>query len=526
MKVAHISSTDLRGGAGRAAYGLHRDLSSIGIESKMLVRNKYSKDPDVFESSKEPKFYAKIRKLLNKLYINQHRTPEWNTLFTIPWPGNDVSNHEILNKADIIHLHWIWEFQSVVTISKLFKLGKPIVWTFHDQRAMTGGCHFTSNCTRYQTVCYDCPQLINNQFDVSHAIMKDQIDQWPAELCTIICPSNWMAACARSSRLWKKSRIETVPYSVNTETYKPFDKIGCKTKLGLKTESKYILFGAHQGNEIRKGYHLLIEALEICHKDEWFINEISKEKIIFLCFGIPNSEITSRFKFIKSLGYISDESELAVAYNACDFFILPSIEDNLPNTVLESLSCGTPVIAFETGGVSDMVIDGETGWLASKGDSNQLAKKILDAAHGDVDSSSQRKACRSHIERKFSNINQASKLRSIYEDLMKNKNIIFNNIKNREPFEDINLDPGKHTGDVLLKIFRIIAHMNISAINKIESRSCAKFCCALKRNLNGTNYPFDHNQFISLLKNANQKSNELIFSVIFRFRSLLSKFIY
>jgi glycosyltransferase involved in cell wall biosynthesis len=405
----------------------------------MLVRNKHSNDPKIFEAPYSNSFAFRYGKIVQKHYIDQHRTHQWNTLFSLAWPGVDIQMHELILDADIIHLHWIWNFLSTTSIASLMSLGKPLVWTFHDQRAMTGGCHFTATCSRYTSNCNGCEQLTSDPCGLTSSALADQAYLWQQHAVAVVGPSNWMAYCARRSMIWKKSRIEVIPYSVDTEAFDHLNKIECRRQLGLVTECQYVLFGAHQGNEIRKGFQVLIQAVNSCCNDTWFSKQINEKRIRFLCFGKPSEDILECSVPIHSLGYINDKNMLALAYNAANFFIHSSTQDNLPNTVLESMSCGTPVLAMDVGGIPDMVEDGLTGWLISPHDHSGMAAKIIEILKHPEQAFAMSSNCRRHILDKFTNDIQASKYNDLYNDLIKNNKSKYDHLQ-KNNFISLNTD--------------------------------------------------------------------------------------
>lgn len=419
MRILHVSSTDIVGGAGRAAYRLHQGLVAAGFHSSMLVSEKHSDDDGVAMVPRGEDFATGCGGLAQRHYIHDQRSQHWNTHFSLAWPGVDLCGHPSVREADIIHLHWLWDFQSASTLAGLMNLGKPVVWSFHDQRAMTGGCHYSAGCAGYETGCESCPQLKADPAGLTAAALADQMQSWRRDEVTVIGLSHWMADCARRSLIWRDSRIEVIPNAVETESFVPGDKAECRRRLGIPEHVRCVLFGADFGEEIRKGFRGLMRAVSRCLDDPWFASELRQGRIRFICFGNPDPQAVSGPVPIHALGYLTNDADLATAYSAADFFVLPSLEDNLPNTVLESMSCGTPVLALDVGGARDMVIEGRTGWLVPPADEARFTAAILEILRDPSKAHAMAAACRGHVLSGFSQALQAQRFGGLYEDLIR-----------------------------------------------------------------------------------------------------------
>ncbi len=422
MKILHINTYDITGGAARAAYRLHRGMIQIGEESWMLVNQKASMDDSVF--SVIPKKSGNrfgdeyiLRKVIQGRHIRANRTDISNTLFSLPYPGYDLSTLPLVKSVDLINLHWVADFQSTFTLNKLFAMNKPIVWTFHDQWAFTGGCHYSAGCEEYRKNCECCWQLSDDPFNLTAAILRDKQFLFKGANLTVVAPSRWMGACARKSTLFKNVPVKVIPYSLESDIFKPMPKEEAKKYLGLPPETAVLLFGAEYSVEKRKGFRELMKAIQSCMSDPVFRKRTDEDTIRILCFGHPNKALKTADIPITSLGYLKSDAEIRQAYSAADIFVLPSLEDNLPNTMLESMSCGTPVVAFNTGGFPDVIIDDVTGRLVPIGDAHQLGKAILSLMFEPDKRKIMSRNCRKAIENGYSLPMQARRYQKLYQEL-------------------------------------------------------------------------------------------------------------
>ena len=423
MKILQISTYDFAGGAGRAAYRLHKGLREIGQDCRMLVKHKDTNDDFVFriapqdrKENNNQEFFLDV--VIQGQYINCHRTDISNTMFSLPYPGYDLSRLSMVREADIINLHWVTQYQSPLTIHSLFSLGKPVVWTLHDQWPFTGGCHYAAGCQKYRKNCEACPQLADDPFGLPGAVLDDNLKLFHEACLTIVTPSRWMGACAKESKLFRNLRVEVIPNSLETDVFFPLPKVKAKESLGLSIDTVTLLFGAEYGTEKRKGLRQLGEAIDFCLRDNAFQRLVKRDKIKMICFGNIGNELSAIGIPVISLGYLKTEEKARTAYSAADVFVQASLEDNFPNTMLEAMSCGTPVVAFDVGGMPDLVKSGATGELAPLGDTKQLGNVILSLIFDSDRRKSMGKECRRQIEKGYGLDVQASGYLKLYEGLI------------------------------------------------------------------------------------------------------------
>lgn len=366
MRVVHLSTADVRGGAARSAHRLHRALLDAGIESRMLVLNRYSTDKEVTRANVDigaP--LLREARWGQKYFIDANRTEKTNSYFSLPLPGFDLASNALVQSSDILHLHWFTGFLSPESVNRLQRLGKPVFWTLHDQRAFTGGCHFSDGCLGFENECGNCPQLDEGGLRVARAALMESKQSIDLSRVDIICPSKWMANLARRSSLFGSANIFTIPYCVDTEKFKPHDKTEARARLGIDAEKICLLFGADNCAEKRKGFHLLRTCFE----------SLDPNKYQFLAFGDDQGVFSHLPITVRSFGRIHSDQELKVLYSAADAFLLPSSEDNLPNTMLEAMACGTPIIGFAIGGLVDVVTP-KVGILANTCDGKAFASAV------------------------------------------------------------------------------------------------------------------------------------------------------
>ncbi|WP_411273487.1 glycosyltransferase family 4 protein [Daejeonella sp.] len=377
MKILHLNTYAGNGGAGKASLRLSKALQKQGIQSEVAVNFLFKSNPQVHNLSKG--FFFKwltavgilLERLANKIFVKHLPIP-----FSIPLWGKNISSREILESVDLIHVHWInHAFLRPQDLAKLARLNKPIVWTFHDSNAFTGGCHVRYSCDHYELECGNCPVLKNsNPNDLSHRIWKQKSEAYKQINFTIVAPSRWMAESVSKSKLLKSRPKINIPNTLDTGIFKPFSQAESRKILGL-SPGKFILMSGFMPSrkDQHKGTSYLIEGLET------FANEhhLEIENIELVIFGNRDTRNLPEFPFKTTfLGTISNEDRLAICYNAADVFLAPSLEDNLPYTVLECLACGTPVVAFNTGGIPDMVEHKINGYLAEHRSSADLAAGI------------------------------------------------------------------------------------------------------------------------------------------------------
>ena len=418
LKIVHLNTYDGNGGAGRACLRLSDALNANGVESKVLAYYKFGENPKITNLSAG--FFAKLKAVFNimaerylaKIFVKAVKTP-----FSLQWFGKSLINRKELKDADIIHLHWVNHgFLSPKFLAELDLLDKPIVWTFHDSNAFTGGCHVRYSCENFHKQCGNCPLLkFEGKDDISHKNWLRKQKAYSELNFHIVAPSSWMAKSVKESSLLGMRTVDVIPNTIEIDVFKPYVKAEAKKILKIPSNHFVIMSGFMPSkNDKHKGTQYLIEALnELASRPE-----IPKNEIELVIFGNKDTKDMPEFPFKTTfLGTINKDDHLAKSYAAADVFVLPSLEDNLPNTVMESLACATPVVAFKTGGIPDMVKHLENGYLAKYQSATDLADGI-EWLFLHEDRESVQKEARRTILNQFSPTVVANKHEELYQTLI------------------------------------------------------------------------------------------------------------
>lgn len=415
MKVVHISSTDIAGGAARAAYRIHTALVGAGVDSWMLVQEKYGDDPRVMgPSTNFKKALNKVRPYVEPMFLKiVGQSP--TSAFTSAWlPSSTLSALARLT-PDIVHLHWICDGQ--MAIEQLRHLARPVVWTLHDMWPMTGGCHYAGACAGYRRQCGHCPILTSNSDrDRSRRGMNRKSRAYSALNLTLACPSQWMHQCARQSALFANTPAVTVPYSLDTTVYAPSDSALARTKLRLPaTERLLMLSASDPARDRRKGAHVLLEAVALLHKRNPTLATGLSIAIVGCREGLQQGACPVPIHY---LGRMTDDLALATCFAAADIVVAPSLEDNLPNTIMEALACGRPVIGSKVGGIPDLITSGHNGMLVPPGNADGLATALAECLTSPAQLERMGQNARSMAASRYSPSTAASAYHGIYRQIM------------------------------------------------------------------------------------------------------------
>ena len=414
MKIASLSTFDNQGGAARAAYRLHQGLNQIDVESWILCQSKFSQDPKVMgakTSSGIEQAKTGLRLTLDQLPLKRYKRKS-KQLFSPHWLPSDIGDRVARLNPDLLNLHWI--SAGYLKIEALAKFKQPLVWTLHDMWSFTGGCHYNEDCDKYTANCGACPILgSNKEADLSRQIWQRKHKSWQDLNLTIVTPSRWLGDCAKSSSLFGDRRVEVIPYGLDLETYRPIDRATARKLLKLPQDKQLVLFlSLNATSDRRKGFQLLQPALQQ-------LSQSGQNELELMVVGASQPENPPELGFkAHYLGIMRDALTLALAYSAADVFVAPSIQDNLPNTVLEAIACGTPCVAFKIGGMPDMIEHQANGYLASPFETEDLARGIGWVLEDGDRLQNLSTFARSKAEREFALEIQARRYQTLYREIL------------------------------------------------------------------------------------------------------------
>lgn len=364
MRVLIINTSERIGGAAVAANRLMESLKNNGIKAKMLVRDKQTDQISVVELKRSWKLVWKF--LWERIIIWKANCFKKNNLFSVDIAntGTDVTVLPEFQQADVIHLHYINQgMLSLKNLRKIFASGKPVVWTMHDMWPCTGICHHARDCENYHTQCHNCRYLYKEggKKDIAYRVYKKKKELYRNAPVTFITCSQWLKEQAMKSGLLTGKVIQNIPNPINVNLFKPRDKNLAREKCGLPPDKKLLLFGSVKITDKRKGIDYLIEACRILAEKY----PEMKDKLGVVVFGNQSSRLESMLPFpVYAQNYVSDEKEIVHIYNAVDLYVTPSLEENLPNTIMEAMACGVPCVGFHVGGIPEMIDHLHNGYVA------------------------------------------------------------------------------------------------------------------------------------------------------------------
>lgn len=360
-----ILATYTEGGAGIAAVRLAKGLRQQGVDCSVI-----SFSPRMHPSDYKMELSQEQQVLYDKsLSLDKNHTHEGSTFFSNQmYPSLEKSQVEFLRHFDVINLHWIQLFLSVEVIEYILSFGKKVIWTLHDMAPLTGGCHYSNGCLGYTNDCSECPQLDSKVNNYPQQVLSEKMKRWQSDNLTIVSPSQWLADCAKQSQVFRNTPVKVIRNGLDTDVFVPTGKEHARSFFNLPQDKKILLFTCQSHGERRKGFK---ELMEVAHK----LAE-KRDDLHVLMFGHESEETKKLPIPYTALGHINEEWKLAVGYSAADVTLLPSLEDNLPNVILESSACGTPVVAFDSGGIRDAVVEKITGETSPQLNVNKFVEKI------------------------------------------------------------------------------------------------------------------------------------------------------
>jgi glycosyltransferase involved in cell wall biosynthesis len=377
MRINHLAFSNAGGGAAIAASRLHLGLLRIGASSRMHVANRIGDDPTVTTVPRAQSCAECVQRCRDQARFAREQRPYAKTVS--PWlelfsndrvAGRDLLA-ETLPHADVYNLHWVAGFLDYRRFFRCLASGTPLVWTLHDMNPFTGGCHYSLGCERFSERCGPCPQLGSaNPDDLSARIYRRKrraIASLDAATTRIVATSRWLQAEAQRSSLLGRFTVELIPYGLDTEVFTPRRKEIAREVFGVPQGKPMVLFVADNVSNHRKGFDLLQAALR----------DLDLGRHIILAAIGKHAPTVVTGGTVALLGRIDNERMMSFAYSAADVFVMPSRAEAFGQVVFEAMACGTPVVAFDVGGVPDMVRPGKTGLLAPPEDVRALREAIV-----------------------------------------------------------------------------------------------------------------------------------------------------
>jgi glycosyltransferase involved in cell wall biosynthesis len=418
MKVALINTYETKGGAAVACKRLAIALQKQGLEVTMMVRDQSSSDPFVYPIAHSPILKAKgyLAFILERWQIFLYNRFERKNLFTVSTASTGLSLHtnpKIL-EADIIHLHWINQgFLTLNELRHLFQLGKPVFWTMHDLWPVTGICHYPGQCHYFRESCGNCHLLKSpSSNDLSRKVFQQKKNRYKGLDIHFVACSNWLKQEAMTSALNPGHTFQNIPNPIDTTWYHPGNQLEARINLGLPTHKKLILFGAQIATDKRKGIDYLIQTTNL-------LSDL-KDEVELVHFGQIKEKMAEVFGLhTHALGYISDPETVVTMYQAADCFVIPSLEENLPNMIMEAMACGVPCVGFDTGGIPEMIQHEHTGYIARYKSSEDLAKGIRWVLSKNNDLQF-KQAVRQSVLEKYAEPIVAERYIKLYQEALKN----------------------------------------------------------------------------------------------------------
>ena len=376
MKVLLIAKHSRTGGAAIASSRLLEALRKADMDASMLVQEGRDEEKAIYSTT-----HGAIKRWINLLrfimerlvFLPREKSPNIRFLFSLANTGESIKGNSMVREADVIHLHWINAgFLSLRSLKALLNLGKPVVWTFHDMWPFTGGCHYALECEEYTRECGQCPYLKRpGTGDLSHRIWLKKKEIFNSGKFTVITPSKWLKECVRASSLLHDLGVHTIHNPIDSFFFQPADREQACRSLKLDPTKKYILFGAATVKNVMKGYSYFAEAIKLLSAN------VNPDQVEILLFGKSKDNEADAFPLrTRNIAFVRSVDTLVQLYSVAHLFVIPSLQDNLPNTILESMLCGTPVVGFKTGGIPEMIDHKRNGYMADFKSSADLAEGI------------------------------------------------------------------------------------------------------------------------------------------------------
>lgn len=403
MKVLLVNTSERIGGAAVAAGRLMDALKNHGIKAKMLVRDKQTEQISVLSL---PGGWRMVWKFVwERVVIWKANRFKKHNLFAVDIAntGTDITLLPEFREADVVHLHWVNQgMLSLKNIEKILASGKPVVWTMHDMWPCTGICHHARECTHYHTECGHCLYLYGggSRKDLAYRTFRKKLKLYRNRRIHFVTCSRWLEDQARKSALFAEQPVVSIPNPISTNLFKPRNKQEARECCALPQDKKLMLFGSVKTTDKRKGIDYLVAACKLLSEQ---CPELS-ERLGVVVFGNFSKLLADLLPFkVYPMDFVSDERRLVAVYNAVDVFVTPSLEENLPNTIMEAMACGVPCVGFDVGGIPEMIDHLHNGYVAEYKSAKDFAdgiRWVLDEpSYANLSEQASRKVANSYAER-------------------------------------------------------------------------------------------------------------------------------
>ena len=408
MKVVHLAYSDGGGGAFKAAYRIHHGLASLGLDSTMLVSRRLGSDPTVKDAGTTAgRLWGQLASHLDTAPWRLLRMPR-TEYSSLAWVGTAATRRANTIAPDIVQLHWICA--GFLRLEALTEITAPLVWRLADMWPLAGAEHYVGDDVRYrQGYRTDSRPITDRGWDLDRWVWqrKRRVYARVRDL-TVVTPSRWLARCAGESVLLRGRRIEVIPTGQDVATFRPIPKDQARSILGLPQDAKLVMAGSMAVADKRKGVDLLLAALESLRGSGYRLLLLGDAPLARLRLPVE----------AHCLGRLNDDVSLALAYSSADVFVAPSREENLANTVIEAMACGVPCVAFNVGGMPDIVHPGRNGYLAAPFATDDLARGIVSVLEAGAGYARLAAEARLTVEREFSAALQARRFAALYEEVL------------------------------------------------------------------------------------------------------------
>jgi glycosyltransferase involved in cell wall biosynthesis len=413
LNVVHLSTYDAEGGAARAATRLHLGLKNIGIKSTMIVGRKLTNFFEIQQLHRELRWFSRLFRSVKArldaapLFFNFQKM---HTPWTIGW-WSDRKIMRSLDAGSIVHLHWVGG--GYLSLQNILAIKNPLVWTLHDAWPFTGGCHVVGECRKFFDNCGACEQLGSSfQKDLSWIGITRRKKLLSSGQKIFVAPSSWMQDLAKSSTILGNADVRVIPNGVDTKIFKPIKKSLAREKLQLSVEKKYILFSANNVlGDSNKGFERFRNIITLLKE------RFSSAEVEIIIIGKVRGKIQIDLP-IHNFGYQSTQDNMALLYSAADVVCVPSTQESFGLVALEAMSCGTPVIAYRTSGLIDIVVDGETGFLAEPYSEQDFADQLFTLLSDTNLQGKMASASRQRALKKFDQLIVVNQYLEVYKELL------------------------------------------------------------------------------------------------------------